>query len=211
MEVPPVLKYGWQISNSALGREKYEKDTNKKGLPQCWCFSNTILILFNWQICIILFVKSIFFLNLTCIGTHIPLLQGYSLWKIIDNHSSFNMDFMWLVMWSGFKRFWRKRYRGSKKRLWGFFIFLKQESSTKCYEKQFMFLPRSYSSFLSFSLFFFCDNIICSNWWHTFSFWISFLWFWLESFWCTPSWIDLFQEAFDMYFKLNSNMLVILV
>ena len=29
--------------------------------------------------------------------------------KIIDNHSSINMDFTWLVMWSGFKRFWRKR------------------------------------------------------------------------------------------------------
>jgi len=29
--------------------------------------------------------------------------------KIIDNHSSINMDFTWLVMWSMFKRFWRKR------------------------------------------------------------------------------------------------------
>ena len=29
--------------------------------------------------------------------------------NIIDNHSSINMDFIWLVMWSRFKRFWRKR------------------------------------------------------------------------------------------------------
>ena len=29
--------------------------------------------------------------------------------KIIDNHFSINMDFIWLVTWSGFKRFWRKR------------------------------------------------------------------------------------------------------
>jgi len=28
--------------------------------------------------------------------------------KIIDNHSSINMDFTWLVTWSGFKRFLRK-------------------------------------------------------------------------------------------------------
>jgi len=59
--IAPSFKTWTTKSNSALGREKYGKDTNKKGLLQCWCFSDIILILLSWQICIILSAKSIFF------------------------------------------------------------------------------------------------------------------------------------------------------
>jgi len=80
-----------------LARVKKEqwKDTYKKGLPQYLCFSGTISLLFSWQTCIILPQKTFFlffFYNLTCSGSSIVV--GLFSEKIIDNHSSINMEFL---------------------------------------------------------------------------------------------------------------------
>ena len=115
--------------------------------------------------------------------------------KIINNHSSINMDFTWFVMWSGFKRFWTKRIYRLKNCLPVFIIFYNKDhqpsiarsSSCSCWDHLFFFLFVSHPYL---------------NWWHIFSFWISFLNFWLGSFWCTLFLIDLlswteFQHADD--------------
>jgi len=103
MEVSPV-------SMNILARVKKEhgKDTYKKGLPQYLCFNHTISLLFSWQICIILPQKA-FFLQLDLYWQpHSSVARLFS-GKIIDNHFSINMDFTWLVTWSGLKSFQRIR------------------------------------------------------------------------------------------------------
>ena len=91
-------------------QKKYGKDIYKKGLPQYLCFNDTISFLFSWQICIILpqkafFLFFFFFLQLDLYWQlHSSVARLFS-GKIIDNHSSINMDFIWLVTWPGFKRF----------------------------------------------------------------------------------------------------------
>ena len=92
-------------------QKKYGKDIYKKGLPQCLCFNDTILF-FSASKFVLSFRKKAFFFYFFL------LLLQLDLWwqphssvarlfsgKIIDNHSSINMDFTWLVTWSGFKRF----------------------------------------------------------------------------------------------------------
>jgi len=99
MEVSPV-----SMNISARVKKEHGKDTYKKGLPQYLCFNETISFLFSWQICIILPQKA-FFLQLDLYWPpHSSVARLFS-GKIIDNHSSINMDFTWLVTWSGFKRF----------------------------------------------------------------------------------------------------------
>jgi len=86
------------------------------------------------------------------------------------------MDFIWLVTWSGFKRFWRKRIYRLKNCLPVIIIFYNKDhqpsiarsSPCSCWDHLFPF-------YLLFILIWTDD---------TFSFWISFLNFWLGSFWC---------------------------
>ena len=113
MKVPPVLKYGWQKViwpwvEKNMGNTQIRKDSPNVGVsltlfysyligrfvssfpPKKFCFFFSFLKLdFYWQ-------------------THSSIARLFFV-KIIDNHSSFNMDFMWLVTWPRFKRFWRKR------------------------------------------------------------------------------------------------------
>ena len=79
--VPPVLKYGWQKViwpwiEKNMGKTQIRKD----------CPSVGVSMTLFWSCSVGRFVssflpKAFLFLNLTCIGGHIPLLQGYSLWK----------------------------------------------------------------------------------------------------------------------------------
>jgi len=55
------------------------------------------------------FPPKAFFLQLDLYWQPHSSVAGLFSRKIIDNHFSINMDFTWLVMWSGFKRFGRKR------------------------------------------------------------------------------------------------------
>ena len=156
-------------------KKKCGKDTYKKGLPHYLCFNDTISLLFSWQICIILSTKDTFLTTWLVLAAAF-LCCKVILWKIIDNHSSINMDFIWLVTWSGFKRFWRKRIYRLKNCLPVIIIFYNKDhqpsiarsSPCSCWDHLFPF-------YLLFILIWTDD---------TFSFWISFLNFWLGSFWC---------------------------
>jgi len=99
--------------------------------------------------------------------------------KIIDNHSSINMDFIWLVTWSGFKRFWRKRIYRLKSYLPVIIIFF----ITKIINQVF---HRTIHVLAEITFFFLFASHPYLNWWHIFSFWTSFLNFWFRSSWCTP-------------------------
>ena len=105
--------------------------------------------------------------------------------KIIDNHSLINMDFIWLVTWSGFKRFWIKRIYRLKNRLLVIIIFF----ITKIIN-QVLHVAVHVPVEITFVSFLFASHPYL-NWWHIFFFQISFLNFWLGSFWCTPFLIDL--------------------
>jgi len=91
MEVSSV-----SMNISARVKKEHGKDTYKKGLPQYLYFNHTISFLFSWQICIILPQKALFFFfyNLTCSGSRIPLLQGYSL----EKSSTIILQSIWLYM-----------------------------------------------------------------------------------------------------------------
>jgi len=75
--------------------------------------------------------------------------------KIIDNHSSINMDSIRFVTWSRFKRFWRKRYRGSKNICGVITIVYNKAHQPNVVKNNSGFLLRSSSSFLSFVFHFF--------------------------------------------------------
>ena len=60
---------------------------------------------------------------LTHIGSHSPLLQGYSLWKSLQ--SFFDLCGLYVAsnVVKGFKGFWKKGYEGSKDCVWVFLLF----------------------------------------------------------------------------------------
>jgi len=51
------------------------------------------------------FLQKAFFLQLDLYWQRHSSVAGLFSGKIIDNHSSIDMDFTWLVTWLGFKRF----------------------------------------------------------------------------------------------------------
>ena len=212
MEVSPV-----SMNISARVKKEHGKDTYKKGLPQYLCFNDTISFLFSWQICIILpqkafFLFFFFFLQLDLYWQlHSSVARLFS-GKIIDNHSSINMDFIWLVTWPGFKRFWRKRIYRLKTYLLVIIIFYNKDhqlsiarsSSCSCWDHfSFLFASHPYL-----------------NWWHIFFF--EFLFFFIsdsETFDVSLSFtilLYIFYKSLILNWtstcwELNFNMLRILV
>ena len=89
------------------------------------------------------------------------------------------MDFTWLVTWSGFKRFWRKRIYRLKNCLLVIIIFYNKDHQLSIARSS------SCSCWDHFSFLFASHHYL--NWWHLFSFWtFFFLNFWFGSSWCAP-------------------------
>jgi len=79
------------------------------------------------------------------------------------NHFSINMDFVWLVTWSGVKKVLKKRYRGSKNVCGFFFCFETIIINQVLWKTIHVFAEIAFFSFFFFLLFFLVASFVCES------------------------------------------------